>query len=49
MALTRRQTLKTFASGFGTLAMADLFADESRAPQSPAAIGNRQFAAALCT
>jgi hypothetical protein len=31
MALSRRQTLKTFASGFGTLALANLFAQESRA------------------
>ena len=31
MRLSRRQTLKTFASGFGTLALANLFADEARA------------------
>ena len=31
MALTRRQSLKTFASGFGTLALANLFAQESAA------------------
>jgi hypothetical protein len=40
MKLSRRQTLKTFANGFGTLALAQLFAQESRA----AAIGNPQSA-----
>jgi hypothetical protein len=46
MKLSRRQTLQTFANGFGSLALAQLFAQESRAvaaaaigsPQSP--IGN---------
>jgi hypothetical protein len=38
MALTRRQTLKTFASGFGTLALANLFAQESAG--AAAAMGN---------
>src|SRR6266702_4339051 len=28
---SRRQTLKTFANGFGTLALAQILADESRA------------------
>ena len=43
MPLSRRQTLKTFASGFGTLALANLFATESRAlpiANSQSAIGN---------
>src|SRR5260221_865701 len=31
MSLSRRQTLKSFATGFGTLALANLFPTESRA------------------
>src|SRR5438105_13961424 len=43
---SRRRTLKTFANGFGTLALAHLLADESRAaaaaviPNSHSPIGN---------
>jgi hypothetical protein len=40
MHLSRRQTLKSFASGFGMLGLANLFASESRA----ASVGNPQSA-----
>src|SRR5712671_549663 len=40
MPLSRRQTLKSFATGFGSLALANLFTTESRATP----IGNSQSA-----
>src|SRR4051794_32009381 len=40
MPLSRRQTLKSFASGFGTLALANLFAAESHAANSSFTIQN---------
>ena len=45
MHLSRRQTLKSFASGFGTLALANLFSQESAAAigNSQSAIGNPHF------